>query len=490
MDLITRILSTFAPGLAARRLLARAQLANAQRLYQAASTSRYRPRRGSGASGDAVMDHARGHLREFARYLDENLDLAVAVLDDLVNNIVGGGIQVRPMARLGDGAPAARFNRDARDLWREWWRRPEVSGELPGPELERLICRTWLRDGELFVHQVTGAIYQDYPTAIPYLLEPLEADFVPFDLFQPADTITHGIAKNAWGKPQAYFVYKQHPGSNRARLNLQTKRVPAEEMLHLKFVRRLHQTRGVSVFHAVLERLDDIKDYEESERIAARIAASMVAYIKRGEGFGGQVLGDDAQREFAIDQGMVWDNLLPGEDVGTIDAKRPNSALADFRAAMLRAAAGGTGTRYSAIARDYNGTYSAQRQELVEGRIGYLRLRSYLVGAFYRPVRERFLRTAIEQGLLRLEPGIDRTTLFDAEYRGPAIPWIDPKKEVEGYALAVAGGFKSRHQVILDLGGDPEAVDAQLAADAFAQPANIPGTGADNTGNNQTQVAA
>lgn len=61
----------------------------------------------------------------------------------------------------------------------------------------------------------------------------------------------------------------------------QTKFVPANRMLHLKNVHRIRQMRGVSVFASVLNRFDDLKDYEESERIAAKIAASMAAYIKR-----------------------------------------------------------------------------------------------------------------------------------------------------------------------------------------------------------------
>ena len=64
--------------------------------------------------------------------------------------------------------------------------------------------------------------------------------------------------------------------------------------------------------------------------------------------------------------GMIFDSLLPGESVEILDANRPNSALIDFRSAMLKMVAAGAGSSYSSIARDYDGTYSSQRQELVE----------------------------------------------------------------------------------------------------------------------------
>ena len=58
----------------------------------------------------------------------------------------------------------------------------------------------------------------------------------------------------------------------------QTKRIGAANMLHLKSVHRIRQLRGVSV----LNRFDDLKDCEESERIAAKIVASMAAFIRKG----------------------------------------------------------------------------------------------------------------------------------------------------------------------------------------------------------------
>ncbi|UIV55087.1 hypothetical protein H6S08_21320 [Escherichia coli] len=41
-------------------------------------------------------------------------------------------------------------------------------------------------------------------------------------------------------------------------------------MLHLKFVRRLHQMRGTSLLSGVLIRLSALKDYEDYELTAAR----------------------------------------------------------------------------------------------------------------------------------------------------------------------------------------------------------------------------
>jgi lambda family phage portal protein len=466
-DWIDRILAPLAPGIAARRIRAKASLAAAERLYQAVQASDYRPRRGSGASGDAVMDQAKGRMREFGRYLDENSDITVGLLDDLVTNTVGTGVGIEPMARLRDGTTADALNLELSALWREFWACPESTGEIPGCELERLAARSWLRDGEVFLQHLP----RPSPAGeIPYCLMPLESDFVPFDL---TDRVaTHGVIKDRFGRPAAYHVYQQHPGEMAASLlNLgltpETVIVSAENMTHLKFVRRFHQTRGVSVLHSVLTRLDDLKDYEESERVAARIAAAFSAYIKRSGEWDSDIDPDTLDRKFSMAPGAIFDKLLPGEDVGTIDAKRPNNEVGTYIGIQERRIAAGTGTRYSSVSRNYNGTYSAQRQELVEGRTHYLRLFSYLVARFYLPVWRRFVDSARLAGRIRLSSDLDLVSVYRPEIRPPSLPWIDPRKEIEAHGLAVQYGFRSRWQVIRDLGGDPRTVDQQLAADDF-----------------------
>lgn len=67
------------------------------------------------------------------------------------------------------------------------------------------------------------------------------------------------------------------------RFSAELKTVSAENMLHLAQRKRSHQLRGISLIHGVITRLSDIKDYEESERVAARIAAALGFYIKRGD---------------------------------------------------------------------------------------------------------------------------------------------------------------------------------------------------------------
>jgi capsid protein len=88
---------------------------------------------------------------------------------------------------------------------------------------------------------------------------------------------------------------------------------------------------------------------------------------------------------------MVFDDLRPGEEIGLIDTKRPNPNLLSFRQGQLRATGSGTQSSYSSIAKDYDGTYSAQRQELVESYAAYATLASEFTSRVVRPVYEAFI---------------------------------------------------------------------------------------------------
>lgn len=466
---LDRFLGYFFPKYALRRF-------RAQRLYEAAKASDQRTKPRASHSADNVVQHERGSVRQWARYLDENHDLVVGILDTLINKIVATGFSLQPSVKTRGNKQVEAVNKKIKRAFEDWAKRPTAARDMGFGETCRLACRAWLRDGELLSEHLRGRIGgMEHATAVPYSIRLIEADYLPYDLFRPlADGIVHGVEKDQWGKPVAYHLYVTHPGENfliGGAPSMETVRIPASQLIHLKFIRRIGQTRGVSILHAVITRLDDLKDYEESERIAARVAAAFVAYIKKGDEFleSAQIdaATDPSDRSFEIEPGTVWHNLLPGEDVGTINVNRPNTALMDFRASQMKAVASGTGTNSSSISRNYSGTYSAQRQEMVESVGGYDALREIFVENFVRPIYQEFLRMAITAGEINIPRQVDPKTVYDVEVRGPGQPWIDPLKETQADVLSMRAALKSRHQIIRDRGGDPAVVDEQIENDPY-----------------------
>lgn len=455
MHLLDRLIAPFAPGWALARTRDRHILA----AYEAARPSRTRANPADNRSGDATLFGVAQTLRGQARHLDQNHDLARGVLNCLVNNVVGAkGIGIEFQPKHTDGQIHTEFADELQKVFDDWAMQPESTGEYTWSKLQRLMARAWFRDGEVLAKSLLGDVPKlNHRTKVPYTLELIEADYLA-EIDDPNNNITQGVERNAWGRPVYYHLHKTHPGDHGS-YRFETRKVNADVIDHIKTVDRIRQARGVTVFAAVMNRLNDIKDYEESERVAARVSAAMTAYIKKGSpdmyGIGE---GSGEGRAFSMAPGMIFDNLQPGEEVGTIDTNRPSALLQPFRDAMLKAVAAGVGTSYSTIAKNYDGTYSAQRQELVEQWVNYSVLADEFINMFVAKVQRRFVTMAIASGVVTVPKNVDRDSLYHAEFICPSMPWIDPAKEAKGHELNLQLKLKSPQQIIRSTGAKPEDV--------------------------------
>lgn len=464
---------------------ARAQMAPViARAHEVTRPSRNRKLARDWGSGNAIAGMDARQLRDQARHLERDLDLADNALNVLVQNTVGAGIDVLSAPRL----PGQPINRDLAlqldDLWDAWWDAPEATRTHDYGMCQQLLARSWFRDGDAFYQDLIGTVpFFEHGTVVPYSFEMLEADLVPLDFNDPARNILQGVERNAWGRPIAFHVYKSHPGDPMG-TRLETKRVSAEFMHCIALMKRLHQVRGLSVFASAMSRFEDVKDYEESERIAAKVAASMTFQIKKGSGeqygadLGGQAILQDGVpiRELRLAPGAIFDDLLPGESIESLGTDRPNPNAATWRKEQLRAAAGGIGVSYSSLSLDYNGTYSAQRQELVEKWGSYLMLAERFIALCVRPQRMRFVEACVLSGRVRLPRGWTLRDLAASTYVRPVMPWIDPLKEAYARGEAEDRGWVSPQQNTLQYGNNPAEVlrqrqDWQEQTQTLAPPA-------------------
>lgn len=465
MSILNDVIAIFSPAAALRREYASSAYRQI-RGYEAAKKSRTHKANKEGRSANDAVFAAGKSIREQARWLDENHDLSIGILDRLSERVIGAnGIIIEPQPRDMQGELLTELADDLQRRFANWSLSPDITGEYSRPELERLALRSALRDGEVFGQCVRGKavnLTHPNPQGTAFSIEALEADFVPFAESKPAEGVRQGIRTNAWGQVTAYIVSLDHPADT-AGYRLRTKEIKADSMLHLAFRRRLHQRRGVSLFHGILTRLSDIKDYEESERVAARIAAALAFYIKRGnpDMYTGQ--GAASNREIPIAPGMTFDDLQPGEDVGMIESNRPNVHLSEFRNGQLKAAASGAMSSYSSISRDYKGSYSSQRQELVEQDESNRILQQWFTARWSRPVYRAWLQMELlnRDDPLVLPDNLDPRSLYDAVYFGPTMPWIDPRKEAEGWEMMIAGNVATEADWARARGRNPTEVKRQ-----------------------------
>lgn len=461
MNAIDRLIAYLAPTAALRRRAARAVLAH----YEAAEPSRLRQfHRERGSQNEIVQRGAVG-VRAQARHLARNHDLARGALRVMVNNIVGPkGVGVDPQPRMADGSIHQEYARQLLEAWRDWKRRPEVTQRFPWTRLQRSLAWSWLRDGEVFGQMITGTRPDlDHGTRVPFSIEAFEADWVPMDLNDESRGIVQGIERNAWGKPRAIHVIRQPANRMGLPYSQNTVRIPWERMLHIATLDHIGQVRGVSEFASVITRLEDIRDYENSERVAAKIAAMLTAFIRKGapDTYAPQEQ-DSPPRQINLSAGTIIDDLGPGEEIGLVDSKRPNPNLITFRQGQLRAVAAGLGASYSSVSRDYNGTYSAQRQELVEQWVHYACLTDDMVGELQQPVWEEFVRACHLSRVVPIPSDVVPGTEDDAMYIAAAMPWIDPVREATAWQILIDQGLASEVEAIRRRGQNPLDVLEQI----------------------------
>lgn len=455
MNALDRLIGWLSPVNGLRRVQARAVLAR----YEATRPSRTRKVTNDNSTGDVQVIRDAATARAMARDMERNYDIVAGGLKLLVNRVVGpNGISVEPRPRRMDGSINDEFARELLELHEDWSRQPEVTGTTDWVMCQQLSGLSLFRDGEIFAQTIEGPVpYLDHGTRVPFSLEMLEADHCPLDFRQDTPVVDGGVERNAWGRPVAYHMYRQHPGGLRPTgLGPDTlKRVPADRMLHVFLRSRWSQLRGISILVSALGRFQDIQEYENNEMIAARIASAISAYIKRDVNSAPdmQPIESGEKRVLQLRPGQIMDTLLPGEELDLLNPNRPNPNLGAFRRDQHRAAAAGMSVSASSLSKDYNGTYSAQRQELVEQQPEYELLTRWIVARFNRPVWERFVRTAILAGLVKVPADVRPETVAQATFRGPPMVWINPVHEADGLERMVRNGFRSAASVIGERGG-------------------------------------
>jgi len=459
MNIVDHFVAYFSPYSGVRRMQARKAMAILSG-YEADKPSPYRKIIKDIRSAESLAGQSAPALRAQARYLERNLDIADHALNALANTVIGhNGVGIQPMPLNNKGEVHREFAMTLKRMIDDWSMRPEVTRKMNFAKVQRLGLRSWVRDGEHFTQLLPGDIAGlTHSSDVPLSLELLEADYVPYSINDPDKRIVHGIQTNSWGQAVQYHVLKGHPGDTDNFMSVRsTKTIPAGRMVHAALVKRFHQVRGVSLFASVFIRLQDIKDFEDSERIAAKVAASMTAYIKKGlpEDF---TNGDEANRNLKFRPGMIFDDLRPGEDVGTIDTSRPNSNAEGFLNLQMRRASGGLNLSYSSFSKDYNGTYSAQRQELVEQWNAYEVMGADYVDQMINPIVANLINLAVLSGVVQIPSDLDRSTLGNVVYQMQAMPWIDPDKEAKGIERGIRLGIMSTPEGVRRRGKDPEKV--------------------------------
>jgi len=417
-------------------------------------------------SPDREVRYAIRDLRARARDLVRNNPYATGVVESFADNIIGAepGIRLRPTVRGPDGNPAKDVNRIILDGWQEWGH-PEfasVDGMESWTDLQRLIIKTWVTDGEVFIREHRG-----YRNSFAYAIQIIDADLLDETFNVPADRngveIRMGIEMDRLGRRLAYHFWKQHPSDGPR----ERARVPANEIHHF-FVRyRSGQTRGFSLFAPVLTTVKMIDGLTEAELVASRLAAAKMGFITNMtpeaiEAYAQRLAmmnaegaedGEIEPRISDIAPGLM-EELLPGQGFQGFDPTHPNTAFDPFLKTMLRGVARGFSMSYLTLTGDVGeANYSSMRAGLLPERDHWRIVQLQTTGKLHRPVYRGWMASALLTGALQLPTSVP-SDYASHKWRPRGWKWVDPLKDILALDAAIDLGIDSRQHGAAEQGRD------------------------------------
>ncbi|MBR1734697.1 MAG: phage portal protein [Alphaproteobacteria bacterium] len=384
---------------------------------------------------------------------------ALNAIEAIVSNCIGTGIKPQSKAKN------AEFRKKIQELWLKWTDEADAAETCDFYGLQALVLRSVIESGECFVR-----IKVDKNNAlVPLRLQVLEADHLDASKDYPlqnGNVVKTGIEFDKKGRRVAYYLYKEHPGDSQS-VNLDSVRIPAHEILHIYRPLRPGQIRGEPWLSNVLLKLHELDQYEDAELVRKKTAAMFAAFVTRldpetpmfgkQEDVGGGVVASD------LEPGTMQ-FLDPGEDIKFSSPADVGGTYEAFIKQQLRAISVGLGITYEQLTGDLSGVnYSSIRAGLLEFRRRCTALQhNLMVYQFCRPIWNKFIELAVLNGALDIPQD---PTFPLVKWIPQGFSWVDPLKEQTAQMNAVRIGFKSRAEVVSELGYDVEEIDAEIASD-------------------------
>ncbi|MBN3003362.1 phage portal protein [Chromobacterium alkanivorans] len=409
---------------------------------------------GTSANSEALISLA--VLRNRSRALVRDNPWCKKALESWVGNVVGQGItcNLTSHKRLGK-----KYKRWANS------RQCDADGDLNLYGLQALAARTMWESGEVLV-RVRWRRKED-KLIVPVQFQVLEPDYLDSEKTQDlkgGGYIIGGKEYNAIGQLQFYWMFDRHPGElGRLSRSATSRRIPADQVIHLFRKTRPGQVRGVPELAPVIMRARDLDDYEDAELTRKKVEACFTAFISGADtgasGVGVVSKEQDGRTVEKVAPGIIK-RLGAGESI-TFGQPTPSGGYPDYTRDQRRALAAGSGVTYEMLTGDYSQVnYSSSRAGLLEFRRnaeGFQWL-TFIPG-LCEPMVRYFLQAAELAGLGELEED------FDLDFTTPRWDWVDPVKDMIGELLEVASGAKSLSELARRRGMDPQQMWAELAAD-------------------------
>ncbi len=424
-----------------------------KRGYDGASWSRFPKEARSYRTATETLQAAPA-LRERARYYANNNPHAAAGVAAIANAAVGTG----PIPTHPDADLSARFIN-------EFWDSCDFDGRTDFGGIVHAAARAMVIDGEAFI-----ALRQ---TADGLKLQLLPAEQIAEDETRDLGGgafIASGIEFNASGQRVAYWIRPASPVQT-----FQTwappVRVDAADVLHLMRPVGAGQVRGVSWLAPILLKISDLDIATDGILKGIQTAAMFAGFLEDANGttqlpFEGEKDGDAL--DVSLEPGAMR-RLPPGYKVNFSQPQQAQGSI-EFLTTQIEAISAGLGVPAHLI------SHNVSRANFSSLRASWAAFKSALETLQYCTLTPQILNPIWRRWIVTesLRNGGEADATFP-EWRFVQLPPPDPLKDAAAAKALLETKLASRAELIAARGESVERVNADIAADPFAQTTADPG---------------
>lgn len=404
----------------------------------AASTSRINEKHWANATAgniDFLMREDLGILRRRARYEIMNNGYGSGIADTLAFDIVGHG--PRPQMNSGNEA----FDQESEEKFMRWSERCDFNQQMSLAELLQMQAGLQQCEAGESLTLIKSDPNVAYDVSLRLLAVEIERLESPIMAASPSKKLHDGIGFDDFGRPQKYYVMKNHPDGEFSTGLADFDVIPASQAIHLYRVKRPGQSRGIPWFASSLDLFAQLRRFTLATLDAAETAADIAGTLE-AEGLDPD---PDIQSNDVIELERKALLVTPaGYAMKQIKAEHPTTTYKMFKAEIINEIARGVLMPYNVAAAnsaEYNyasGRLDHQKYHRFIETIRFWIQRQFLSRIFSEWMTQAYLlgdyftsKPTFEQAMLAVQ---------SVAWFWPGFEHVDPVKEANAEQIRLNSG--------------------------------------------------
>lgn len=424
---------------------------------------------GSGADYHYRNESQWLHMLERVRHYQRNDQVVGQGIRRVVANIVQDGFRLDP--QTGEQETDAMI----KDDWQAWASDPDQchsEGEFTFPEIEALVLKQIISDGDLFI--------------LPLNVGSLQA-VEAHRCRRPRNTtrnVVHGVLMDDNAKRLEYWFTNEDLDPTRSLAKVSdVKAYPARDsdgnrlVLHLYMPDRFSQRRGVSCLVPCSDTVGMHDDVQFATLVKTQMAALIAILHERGANW--QPVGDQQKGERTQENAGGYTRTIEGVSAGLEVFSDPDEKLSAFAAnipspeffphtrLLLTFIAINLDLPVHVLLLDPSQTnFSGWRGAIDQARLRFRQIQAWMVSKFHGPIYRWWLRRKLANDPRYVEAAKRvGVKIYAHRWNPPQFPYIEPLTDISADDLQVTRCQNSRRRVQAARGRDQDEIAVEIVED-------------------------